>query len=563
MTMRFNQNAHADHATLVLVIDREADSEQAAVVKRHLESCPDCRARMTALQAAVLEFDIAYSERGDSFFPPADGPRARLQARLSVIAAEQSRSPWKRFLRIPVPVMRLGYLTGAGAAIALTAIIMSSVFAPAISAKEFLVRASAAQSAQGPTIRPLRIRLQGKDFNRKSEERLGRRIFAEARLDWDDPLSPAAFARWHDSIPEKDDEVTRSKEELTLRTTTKADPVEEASFTVKVDTWIPVSETFKLRDGTNVEITTVPNPPPVEPDNLGGDLPRLSDSKPSEPESARAAESSLSKSNEVTVEDSEVFARVALHKIGAEKEGQIEFRRLGANTLSVSTLVESEERRQSLATALAAIPGVRLDIRTIAEAAGKSSGSVQRPAQDTAVATTAIPGLQSQLETLFPDPGRRETFVNSVLTESQRASEEAWETGVLVRRYREADVQRLGSVAREALEQLIRQHFDALSQAIQQTEVRIRPMIESPQPDREADAPLKPWREELLILTQRTLTMHERIQEALIASAGGRNGEQLRAWITSDLQWLKGGLEAPRRATSQHFLKNEGFNQSK
>ncbi len=370
-------------------------------------------------------------------------------------------------------------------------------------------------------------------------------------------------ARWHDSVLDKKDEVTRDKGTLTLRTTTKADPVQEASYTVENDTWLPVSETVLLRDGTNVEITTVPDTSASQPDPSKNDVPALSDSKSApKPEIAQeiapASEPLLSKANEATVEDSEVFARIALHKIGAEEGSQIEFHRLGPNLLSVSTLVESEERRDALATALAAIPGVRPNIRTFAEASRRSSSPVPGPAPDTAIAATATPAFQPELETLFPDIGRREAFVTSVLTVSQRASSEAWETGLLVRRYGEPDVRELGPAAREALEELIRDHVDALSEAIEQVKAQIKPLLELSQSEHHAYARVESWREGVLLLTQRTLSMHAEIQEALVASSGSRNAGQLRTGIIADLQWLKEGLAAPRRVTSRHFLKNEG-----
>ena len=566
MTMRFDQDQHADYATLVLVADGEVDARQTTALKSHLDNCAECRARMTALQGMIQEFDAARSESIDSRIPTAEASRARLKAQLSLMAAKQERPSWKRFSPVPTRITRWGYLTSAVATITLTAFISFSVFTPAISAQEFLVRASAAQGPSGPGKRAFRIRLEGKDFNYKSEElrRRGRSIFALARLDWDDPLSPTAFARWHDNVSERSDEVTRAKGRLTLRTTTKTDLVREASYTVEERTWLPVVETVALRDGRNVEITALPQDSTSSVDAQEGDVPRVPETMPASETAKESGKEATSASFKgVTVEDSEVFARVALHKIGAQDGGQVEFRGLNSDVLSVRTLVESEAHKQLVLSALAAIPHVRPDIRTFSEAAANPSVPVQRPTPNPAVVATAIPAFQHELETLFPNTDARAAFVNSVLTESQRVSAEAWETGLLVRRYGEGDVRKLGPTAREALEDLIRDHLDALTSAVQDTAARIKPLIAAPETDAESNSPAKPWREALLLLTQQALSLNAELQEALVASADGRSATKLRGVIVSDLRGLENGLELPRRETYQHFLKNEESTQTK
>ena len=408
--------------------------------------------------------------------------------------------------------------------------------------------------------RAFRIRLEGKDFNYNSEElqRRGRSIFATARLDWNDPLSSTAFAHWHDNVSGRTDKVTRSKERLTLRTTTRTDPVKEASYTVEERTWLPVVETLVLRDGRSVEITAVPGAAasPIEAER--GDIPPVPDAKPlTDAETDSAKRITASGSNAVTVDDAEVSARVALHKIGTDEGGQVEFRRLGSDVLSVRTLVDSEARKQSVLLALTAIPHVRPDIRTFSEAAANPSASVQRSTPDTAVVATAVPAFEHELETLFPNTNDRAAFVNSVLTRSQRVSAEAWETGLLVRRYGDGDVAGLGPASREALEGLIRDHLDALSSALQETAARIKPLIALPESDAGSNAPARPWREALLLLTQRALSLNAGLQEGLNASAGGRSAAELRGVIVSDLRFSGKRPRRARRETPQHFLKNQ------
>ncbi len=117
------QNTHPDYSMLVLMADGEADAARAAALSSHLETCPECRARMTALQSTSHEFAAARSESFDSLLQPAEAARARLKTQLSVLAANERQPLWNRLLPIRMPVLGWGYLTSAAAVPALIAVI--------------------------------------------------------------------------------------------------------------------------------------------------------------------------------------------------------------------------------------------------------------------------------------------------------------------------------------------------------------------------------------------------------------------------------------------------------
>lgn len=557
MNMRFEHDRHIDQPTLVLVADGEGDATQTAAVHSHLAGCRDCWLRMAALQA-LNEFVFTRRQALDRQIPPAEESRARLKKLLSAGAeAEKEKHSFRnRLSYISLPDIRPRYWMGATAAITLAAFVWVSVLTPAVSAKEFLGRAAAAQTTQGSVNRSYRFRLEGKDLKRHSEglDRRGRSIFVAAHLDWDDPLSSTAFTRWHDQSSDRNDRVTRSGGQLTLRTTTKTDPVQEASYTVEAETWLPVSETVALRDGRNIEIIAGPKAPDSDDEAPIADRPRTPETNAAPESKTSPSTPALPLANVPTADDTEVLARVALHKLGTVDGGQIDFQKLDDGALAVRTLVESESRKQSMLAALAPIPNLRADIRTFAEAAGRSAGPVSHSTADGAVVASAVPAFQQDLETIFPNAGDRAAFVDLVLSESQHASSEAWETAALVRRYSESEVDKLRPGSRDALEALIREHADALSGAIQRVALRLRPLIALP--GTAAVSPGKRWRETLLFLTQRSLALHEEIQEGLSASSQNRRSEELRISIISDLQGLESRLEESRRATRERFLSN-------
>ena len=524
---------HADHATLLLVADGEAAAKQTAAVRRHLETCWDCRARMAAIETTISDFVVARRAVLDPVLPPAQGPRAQLKAQIALAASSAPSSFWSRLSGLARPA----YFSSGVAAVTLVAFLSFTVLTPAVSAKEFLLRASAAQSAAGTRSRKVRFRLHGREVTKPDAR--AREILAAARLDADNPLNAARFASWHDNLPARTDKVTRWNGQLTLLTQPSgADLVQQASLTVEETTWLPVSETVVLRDGRDIEITTASTALEASAAVTIPEIPAPV-SGVENPASPTVDPSALA--------DAEVMARVALHRAGAGDGAQIEFSAGPASTISIRTTVESDERRNDLLAALSGIPHLQPEIMTVAEAAAKSS-ALEKPA---AASQPSAPALEAELASLFPNAQERAQFVASVLSVSQRASAEAWELQLLLRRYSDRDIALLSPASRHALEELIRAHVAALSGAAHETAGALKPLIAVPEP---AESPAIPWRGALPPVLEKALALHAGILEALNASSGTKTPEQLQTSIITNLEFIQRGLAGCRREIDSHFL---------
>jgi hypothetical protein len=81
--LMLSQSFHLSDQELLLWADGEVSSKRAAGIRRHLNGCWMCRARMTELEHAIGDFVQVYRRELDVKLPPVEGPRALLKARLA------------------------------------------------------------------------------------------------------------------------------------------------------------------------------------------------------------------------------------------------------------------------------------------------------------------------------------------------------------------------------------------------------------------------------------------------------------------------------------------------
>jgi anti-sigma factor RsiW len=85
-----------DHITereLVLATNGELPPARFAAVRRHLDSCSECRARLSSFEAALGEYFDAYHEDLDPQQPDRTAARQRLAQRLEDLSG--GREPWR------------------------------------------------------------------------------------------------------------------------------------------------------------------------------------------------------------------------------------------------------------------------------------------------------------------------------------------------------------------------------------------------------------------------------------------------------------------------------------
>jgi hypothetical protein len=115
------RDAHISDEDLLLAIDSELETQEAAEVETHLLTCWDCRARRQEIEDAIAVYVRVHQRNLNSRIPPAAGPRALLKARLSLVA-ETTPAPPRSFLRGGLPPLWL-----QAAAVALIAVLATVI----------------------------------------------------------------------------------------------------------------------------------------------------------------------------------------------------------------------------------------------------------------------------------------------------------------------------------------------------------------------------------------------------------------------------------------------------
>jgi anti-sigma factor RsiW len=119
-TMLF-EPSHVSDEELLLSADGELPSKRASAVRRHLETCWECRTRLADLQSAIGDFIHIHHERFEASIPPSDGPRSLLKATLRQLSAIPGEPAGRRFApRLTAP--RAIMLVTAGLVIALMSV---------------------------------------------------------------------------------------------------------------------------------------------------------------------------------------------------------------------------------------------------------------------------------------------------------------------------------------------------------------------------------------------------------------------------------------------------------
>jgi hypothetical protein len=613
------QNPHLSDEQLLLALDGESSAQEAAQVKGHLEACWSCRARREQIEKAIEDV-VEYRDRlMKPYFPMPLGGRSMFATRLEQLALSVGRPPlWKRILRGPqalvaipqVPVPQYVWIVILfGASIALfsfqrlwqvpkvsasqllenaqgsevralhsvarpvlyqklrirvgSQVVMRTIYRDPIGLRQ-ADRVDAAEGAGGQLASDVssQSRAQSQPNTVQTPDAELRRTFQNARLNWQDPLSPASYSAWYKSLGEKLVEVSAVTDDLiTLKTTTSEGPISEARITVRASDFHPVEEDLRLQDTRQVEVHELAwEVLPMEAINVSIFASETMQSAGiGHPSSLAPQPAGLT---DAELAEAELQARLAIHDEKADLGEQIELvrtpSRLGQRSVLVQGIISTVERKDDLVAALRGIPHVDLRLQTVEEAQLQQNQSAADklqlaapeiakdvPAGDfraadgsddvtrlerSAVATAGRPALQQQLEELFPIAENRAAFVNETLELLQDAMAQAWALRRLGNRYTPDMVTELRSGSQQTLELLIRDHVSTLRQDVDEVRNRVSPFL-SPTPVKSVpltsmpDAHLSPegatsdWHSTILIVFSETQRVHDN-GAALLAGSG-------------------------------------------
>ncbi len=587
---------------LLALLDGELTAERQAEIRRLLETDWSLRVRLAELERDIETYVAATKHPLSGEAPPFDAVWQGVSARLAREAA-----PAVRFEILTTP-RRERALRLAAASVVLWLVVGAVVFylprwnsLGAVSAHELLRRSAQAEAARleqvtEPVVyRRVQVRRviagraetaaweswqTGRDFRRRVagrvEEKTATPILAELeqvlranQLDVQRPLSATAYAEWRKTIRPKSESVTDTTLpgndaglKLTTVVGTPAAPgrIVEASFIVRRADWHAValhlnvqgenelrgyelSETaYEVLPMQALAIYADATPPPVPAATLP---PASASSTPLE-----------ALPSEAVLQEAEIAARYALHRLQADLGEQIEISRDAAGYVVVRGLVETAGRKQELLDALRGAPHTKSEIQTIEEAsrARQPIAPAQAPQPYTARPADPAPHKDSrqsifrqQLARYFSGQlgaagaetahARAAALADRAVSLAEAAMNDAWALRRLAERYRTDDG--LKAEDRRRLAAMARSHAERLRGRVRTLRGLIEPPLDyavkpGAPPTDEPDA-VEAWQAQSLAAFAGTDRINQSIRALFAGSPlpGGISEEQVARSLLS------------------------------
>jgi hypothetical protein len=224
-------------------------------------------------------------------------------------------------------------------------------------------------------------------------------VLSSVGVDWQAPLSADSYRQWHDRQLSVSDHIKKTGDDLlTLVSKAANGPIEEESLTIRVSDFHPVERTVESRDYGTIEIAELNyavldwsgvNEALFEPLSGLPHPPRVV-TLPPLPTNAE-------------LDNAELAARLVLNRLHADEGEQISVSR-SSRTVEVKGVVETEARKQEIASKLSVVPHVSADLLSLDEL------QVVVPNQPVAVPVQvqSMDALASPLEKSLADSGRRQ-----------------------------------------------------------------------------------------------------------------------------------------------------------
>jgi hypothetical protein len=287
------------------------------------------------------------------------------------------------------------------------------------------------------------------------------RDFKAERLDWDDPLSAASIRAWFANRRHGGDSVRRSAGYLTLTSLVASASLPEARFVLREADYHPVSARLRFRDRPNEVVLTELAYEVRTFDSLDATTRAQLSGPPALAAAAKPAAKALAAAPDLN--ELELEALYALHRHDADLGGEAQVQRTTGG-IAVKGLVASDERRDELRAALRRVPGVRIELQTVAEATRQQSRTLASAVELQERPAGHAGALQEMLLARFPEQQSRDSFVLGTLEAAQHALARGFALERLAVRYPAGVEAELSTEARGYLRTMIVEHERALRQ---------------------------------------------------------------------------------------------------
>jgi hypothetical protein len=596
---------HLTDEAILLALDGELSTKEAAEVDTHVQSCWSCRGRKQATEQSIADLVDYQNTTTAPYLPPPPDKRDVFLRRLDMLAAEMGQpSRMDRLRNGAIRIFKLGQInqiawaTGVLALIALIPFYYFQRTPPVVSANELLNLTTASEvrsikvEAEPVVVQKLRIsmgktsltrtvyrdvahnRITSRTNTSGPGEAQAKAAYSRSSLEWDSMLDANTYRRWRATHPASTDRVVRiGKDQLTLETTSSVGPVTEADLTVRVADFHAISESFRLQDHSEIEIAELSYdviPFASLPTDIFGEPPQIPVVRiPTDP----ILRSTLPNGSELA--GAEVEADSVLHGLGADLGEQINLTTHGGREVSIEGVVGDDDRKQQVVAALQNIPHTRLHILTIDEAQQLSTpapSDAQAPAASVQVMVATPPLLDAELNTRFSDKDQRIAYVNQTLSLAQLASARAWALNRLADRYPPRGVAVLDNDARRKLQVLLTDHVSALREDISSLQNQVAEILpgssNTPAANTSVTAPLESksanalelpesWRDRTRRIHSSTEAVHEAVVALLSSSqpSDQNDASAIEVNLRTSLTQLQTELQALDQKVHESDLK--------
>jgi hypothetical protein len=523
------ENNHPVEERLLGCVDGELSTRQSNRVRRHLESCWPCRATLDSMEETISLFVEFQNQILAPATPPPPGNWNGFSDRLKQVnnaPPVQPKSYWKTITSLwgdlfaPLRLSNwsptaIQAFSGSVAMLLITALLWQLVSVRSVSANELLDKAMAEQMAKINSVseavvyQKIRVgRSNAESFEwevwmdttgGRYRQTLGggpqnslADILSQNHMNPLEPLSPASFRGWRDSLVQREEEVSDARSEngqslLALRTINKAaqniGEITQGILKVRESDWHPVYEELHVKTSAGEETYElsevqfqVVSRSTLQPDFFGEDIkPQIAETKgpnaspsPAESPSSESDETvnaNVSKLPAATATaDDEVEVLQLLNQAGADLGEQITVKRENG-ILYIRGIVETVPRKNEILGALTTVsnnPSVVIDIKTIAEAASSEKNKSKQVAKaEDVTPQSETTAAENELVQHFGNREAARQFASQTVNRSAAAVRHVYALKRLMGQLNPEELRQLSPDSRAKWLSLVRSHASA------------------------------------------------------------------------------------------------------
>lgn len=544
---------HPPPELILRYMDGSLEGEDLAVFIKHLAQCWMCMAELEEVKAGICSF----MEFRSRLLPviPVDSRGTRIRLSLTEAAGKQEdRRTGNLLFRFTEWIggsrLRPAWIAGVLSAVVLGYFLFLSLAAPPrLMAEEFLRRAATSiaevkRLEQHNLVREIvRVQWGASTAQRRIIRGPAASPVSEGAapawaatllgpLKWNDPLDLESFLKWRADQSDRIESVSSNTDLITLTTRTNgSSAVHEASITARRSDWHIVAKQVQMQNGRMIKATEIAYEVRELPSLTPGDRAGSTHVRNTQRQQRPAAGPSREDMDEAEIQVRTLLFRLAFG-LGEEEVAPSVHR--GHDGIAVEGVISAADRRELLASNLAAMPYAIDLVSDRMPAAPLASGPVELPA-------TARPVAPAQLRKMLVERLGSEQaatdFANRVLADSGRLFALAVQYHELAKRYTAVEMESLSPEVRAQTVALAQQMNRAALEKLQTQERTLGALRQPGAAVPESPEAPTPW-QETAERVFRTASMYDRLIARLFAvTASGaedhdtpeRNLEQLES----------------------------------